>query len=268
MDDLPLGQRVDWPAAYDASVLRAIERAPARAEIGIADAVALPFVGEDLWRGYELSWLKPTGVPCNGVLTMRVPAESPAMVESKSLKLYLNSFAQTAFDSGDDVAAVIGADMSALLGATVRAAVLPATRGELADFGHYCLDELTVAIKDYLPNPDLLRPAAGQGADAVHTHLFRSVCPVTGQPDWGSIALSWRGRLLRRESLLAYLVSFRQHASFHENVVERIFVEVGQATAASELTVDARFLRRGGIDINPFRSTRAAAAPSIRLHRQ
>lgn len=267
MNDLPLGKRVVAPTTLDPSVLRRIERAPARRALGIGDA--LPFLGEDVWHSYELSWLLPTGLPRVGILTLRVPCDSPAIVESKSLKLYLNAFAQTAFESGFDVAAAIQADLTRLLDAEVNAAVHSAA--ELAaptDFGSDCLDDLTLATECYRPDLTLLEAKPEEGADAVHTHLFRSVCPVTGQPDWGSIAVSWRGRLLDRRSLLAYLVSFRQHASFHENIVERLFVDITQAAAASELTIDARFLRRGGIDINPFRSTRQATAPAIRLYRQ
>ena len=267
MDDLPLGRRAAAPTTYDRSVLRGIERAPARRAIGIGEP--LPFLGTDVWRGYELSWLMPSGLPRAGILSMHVPCDSPAMVESKSLKLYLNAFAQTVFESRADVAATIRADVSQRLGADVEATVLSASElGTATDYGNYCLDELAVTIERYQPDPGLLAAKAEQGADAVHTHLFRTLCPVTGQPDWGSIAISWRGRLLDRRRLLTYLVSFREEASFHENVTERIFVDVARATVATELTVDARFLRRGGVDINPFRSTRHATAPAIRLYRQ
>ena len=267
MDDLPLGKRVVAPRTYDPSVLRGIRRAEGRRESGIVRT--LPFVGEDVWRGYELSWLQPSGVPRNGVLTLRVPCESPAMVESKSLKLYLNAFSQTTFASADEVAATIRTDVAELLGADVAATVRRADElAALGEFGGYCLDEIAVTIGGYRPDRGLLTATGESGSDAVHTHLFRTLCPVTGQPDWGSIAIEWRGRLLRRPRLLAYLIAFRQQESFHEHVVERIFVEVAQATAATQLTVDARFLRRGGIDINPFRSTHRAAAPALRLPRQ
>ena len=259
--DLPLGKTVAYPTRYDPSVLRAIERAPARRRIGI-DA-ELPFLGEDVWNGYELSWLLPSGLPRIGVLTLRIPCDSPATVESKSLKLYLNSFAQTTFARREDVADVIAADLTGIVGCRIAADIGPATATAATDFESFCLDdEQPCAITP------TLAATANDSADAVHTHLFRSVCPITGQPDWGSVQIAWRGCRIERPSLLAYLLSYRTEASFHEDVIERIFVDMLRAAAAAELTVHGRFLRRGGIDINPFRSTRQRQAPLIRLPRQ
>ena len=265
--DLPLGKPVAYPERYDPSVLRAIDRAPARRRIGI-DA-GLPFFGEDVWNGYELSWLLPSGLPRIGVLTLRVPCNSPATVESKSLKLYLNSFAQTAFARREDVANVIAADLagtigcSGIVGCRISADIGPATATAATDFESFCLDDEQPCTTE-----PTLAATDDMGADAVHTHLFRSVCPVTGQPDWGSVQIAWRGRRIQRSTLLAYLLSYRTEASFHEDVIERIFVDVLRAAAATELTVHGRFLRRGGIDINPFRSTGQRQAPLIRLPRQ
>ena len=265
-DDLPLGRPVAHPTRYDPSVLRAIERAPARAAIGL-DA-PLPF-GEDVWNGYELSWLGPGGLPRVGVATVRVPCGTPRIVESKSLKLYLGGFAQTVFPGKAEVAAAIGRDVEEAVGAPVSAAVctldaLP----KVADFRSFCLDGLNVPIAHYQVRPELLAGGMGEGADAVHTHLFRSLCPVTGQPDLGSIRIAWRGRALNRAGLLAYLVSYRQSVTFHEHAVERIFVDVRRAAAATELVVEGRFLRRGGIDINPLRATSPQCAAAARLPRQ
>ena len=219
------------------------------------------------WHCYELSWLKPGGLPRIGVLTLRVPCTSPATVESKSLKLYLNGFAHTVFDSADAVAATIEADLSALAGAPVTATISQ-TPDTITDFTSYCLDGLDVRDVGYTaPDPTLLIATGQDGADAVHTHLFRSICPITGQPDWASVALAWRGRHLDRTGVLRYLVSYREAAAFHEDVVERIFADIRQA-AAKELTVDGRFLRRGGIELNPYRSTVQGRAPAIRLWRQ
>lgn len=265
--DLPLGKPTTYPSRYDPSVLHVLDRAAQRGELGIGGA--LPFLGEDVWNAYELTWLGDAGLPRVGVLTLNVPCASPTMVESKSLKLYLDSFALTAFGSVADVAATIERDVSRCVGAAVRASVRPiGERGGAAKFDGFLLDDLVVEVAAYRRNPTLLVGAEGEGRDAVHTHLFRTVCPATGQPDSGSIAIAWRGGRLEREGLLAYLVSYREEPCFHEHAVERIFSDVRAVAQASELTVHGRFLRRGGIDINPFRSTRYTRAPRMRLPRQ
>ena len=268
MTDLPLGKRVGIPRTIDPSVLRAIDRAASRERIGMR--TSLPFVGEDVWRAYELSWLRPSGVPANGVLTLRISCMSSATVESKSLKLYLNGFAHVVFDSTARIEERIARDVEALTNAPVRTAIAtaPDLGAQATGFFGFCLDDLDVEVGRYQPDATLLAASDVHGADAVHTHLFRSVCPITGQPDWGSVAVAWRGRLLDRASVLRYLVSYRQSAGFHEEVIEQIFVDLQAATDATELTVDGRFLRRGGIDLNPFRSTVGRRAPSIRLWRQ
>lgn len=266
-DDLPLGRRVSHPARYDPAVLRTIERRTGRAAIGV-DA-ALPFVGEDVWTGYELSWLGAGGLPRIGVATVRVPCESPRIVESKSLKLYFGGFAQTAFKDAATVAAAIRRDVAEAVGAPVAVDVsAPDALLRVGDFRGDCLDGLGLQIARYEVCADLLTAAPGKGAYAMHTHLFRSLCPVTGQPDLGSIRLAWRGRALARPGVLAYLVSYRQSVGFHEQVVERIFVDVHRAAAATELVVEGRFLRRGGIDINPLRATAPQRPAAIRLARQ
>ena len=262
-EDLPLGKPTAYPSRYDASVLCAIDRADQRRAIGIDGAP--PFVGEDVWNAYELTWLGPTGLPRIGVLTLRVPCDSPAMVESKSLKLYLGSFAQTAFEREADVASVIERDVSGCVGTRIQASIgdgLP-----LEDFEGPSADACPIEITDYRPNPALLRADSPDGAtrNALQTHLFRTICPATGQPDSGAISVAWQGRPLRPDSLLAYLVSYREEPCFHEQAVERIFKDVLAATEASELTMHGRFLRRGGIDINPFRSTHHPEARLMRL---
>ncbi|MCY3811501.1 MAG: NADPH-dependent 7-cyano-7-deazaguanine reductase QueF [Gammaproteobacteria bacterium] len=267
MTDLPLGKLVDAPRRVDPSVLRLIDRAAARERLGIVGS--LPFNGEDVWRCYELSWLRPGGLPRIGVLTLRIPCTSPATVESKSLKLYLNGFAHTEFGRAGDVESRVATDLEAIVDAEVSVVITdtPADRAA-SDFTSFCLDGLSVEVDRYAPDAALLVSSGSMGTDAVHTHLFRSVCPITGQPDWGSVAVSWRGKLLDRASLLRYLVSYRDAAGFHEDVIEGIFVDLRAATDATELTVDGRFLRRGGIDLNPFRSTHRYRAPTFRLWRQ
>ena len=267
-DDLPLGRRVGYPTTRDPSVLRGIARAPARANIGLGDP--LPF-GEDLWNAYEFSWLAPSGLPRIGVLTARMPCASPRIVESKSLKLYLDGFAQTIFAAKADVTAAIAQDLTAATGAAVSVEInTPAEATPLGEFRGFCLDDLNVDIEHYEVAPQQLTsdgPSAA-GTDAVYTHLFRCLCPVTGQPDHGSIRVAWRGRQLNRADLLAYLISFRTSTGFHEETVERIFVDIRHAAVATELTVEGRFLRRGGIDINPWRATSPRLPHLVRLHRQ
>ena len=265
--NLPLGKPTIYPSRYDASVLRAIERAPARRELGFSDD--LPFLGEDVWRAFELTWLGAGGLPRIGMLTLRVPCESPAMVESKFLKLYLGSFAQTPFPGAGEVAATIEQDVSRCVGAPVRGTIRGGS-GE-ADFGGLqgtVLDDLPVETSTYQADPTFLKAAGGVADCAVQTRLFRTLCPATGQPDTGAIAIAWRGRRLDHAGVLKYLVSYREQPCFHEHAVERIFADVRMAAEASELTVHGCFMRRGGIDINPFRSTRHANAPAVRLQRQ
>ena len=267
--DLPLGKRVAFPRRRSPSVLRGVDRAPARAAIGVGER--LPFAGEDVWNGYELSWLAPSGLPRIGVVTVRVPCDSPRIVESKSLKLYLGGFAQTTFAQASDLRAVVASDLTGVAGAEVAVAIsAPAEVAAIGDFHGFCLDALEPRIAHYEITPELLTGArlGACGTDAVYTHLFRSVCPLTGQPDHGSVYMAWRGRLLRRAGLLAYLVSYRTSAGFHEDTVERIFADLLRATAAKELLVEGRFLRRGGIDINPWRATSPRPPPAIRLVRQ
>lgn len=255
-----------------------MERAGARARLGIGGE--LPFRGEDLWTGYEFSWLNEAGKPRVAGLRLRVPCTSPNLVESKSMKLYLNGFAQTRFAGRENVADTLEIDLAAAFGAPVVIELV-----ELGQLGGgdrlpgTSLDELDVVIEDYERNPALLRLVEGseaeqrsQGAadvsEAWHTHLFRSLCPITGQPDWASLLVEYSGAPIEPRGLLRYLVSFRRHAAFHEDTVERIFVDIVQRCRPVALTVYGRFLRRGGVDINPFRSTAQGRAPDWRLSRQ
>lgn len=256
------------------ALLNPIERAPARARLGIG--VDLPFRGEDLWTGYEFSWLNASGRPLVAGLVLRVPCSSPNLVESKSMKLYLNGYAQTRFGSAGEVLRALENDLAGAFGARPAVEVLDIERlGDIARMPGESLDGLDVAVSDYERNPGLLTLAAGRsGAGAGrntatwHTNLFRSVCPLTGQPDWASMMVEYTGLPIDPAGLLRYLVSFRGHVAFHEDTVERIFVDIMARCEPDGLTVYGRFLRRGGIDINPFRSTHADAAPAIRLPRQ
>jgi 7-cyano-7-deazaguanine reductase len=261
-DRSPLGKAVAWPDRYDPSLLFPIDRAMGRAELRTGSD-APRFAGYDLWTAYELSWLDARGKPCAGIAEFQVPADSPALVESKSLKLYLNSLAHTRFDAADVVRDRIAVDLSAATGAEVAVALLPPTgSADIRELEGACIDGLDVAIDDYgPPDPGRLVVHADAVEEALVSHLFRSNCPVTGQPDWASVQLRYRGPRIDREGLLRYLVSFRAHSGFHEQCVERIFVDVSSCCRPDALSVYARFTRRGGLDINPWRATPGYAAP-------
>jgi len=269
-DDLPLGKPVAYTDTYTPSLLQSIARADARSIMGIT--APLPFRGEDAWTCYELSWLNAKGRPEAGMLRIQAPCTSTHMVESKSLKLYLNSFTQTTFKSRRDLLATLDSDLALAFRAPVIVALLDVDYAW--DCGTQlpgrCLDALDLKIDAYERDPTLLECELGQATvrETVHTHLFRSLCPVTGQPDWASVMVQYVGRPIPQRSMLRYLVSYRMHAAFHESTVEQIFIDVLRHCGPEQLTVYGRFLRRGGIDINPFRSTHETAAPHLRLPRQ
>ena len=259
---------MDYPTGYDASLLRAVPRAEGRSTWLDAGGT-LPFRGEDVWHCYELSWLGPEGVPRIAIARLRVPCDSPAIVESKSLKLYLGSFAQTVVGAPEAVRSTLVRDIGEVVGCEIGVELLEAEEAPaMGSLAGESLDGLTPKLTVYRRDPELLQVAGGWGSDCIHTNLFRSVCPITGQPDWGSIVIDYEGRSLARESLLAYLVSHRLSPGFHEDAVERIFVDIQKATDAVRLSVSGRFLRRGGIDINPFRSMEPQSPPFERVPMQ
>lgn len=254
----PLGKTSAYIDHYDASLLFPIERQGKRDEIGI-DSHQLPFRGVDVWNAYELSWLNNRGKPLVAMGEIFIPAESPRLIESKSFKLYLNSFNQTRFDSVRAVADLLERDLSAAAGASVRVTLVPLNQmGHSADITTLpgdCLDELDIEIEHYQTQPELLQADATRDVEEVlHSHLLKSNCLVTGQPDWGSVVINYSGPRIDRESLLKYLISFRQHNEFHEQCVERIFQDLRQHCGCKRLTVYARYVRRGGLDINPYRT--------------
>jgi 7-cyano-7-deazaguanine reductase len=272
-DDLraaPLGHATGYPDTYDPALLFPVLRAPQRMEIGVAGA--LPFAGADVWTAFELTWLDPRGKPAVAIASFEVPATSPSIVESKSVKLYLGSFAQSRFADADSVSAVVVRDLSAAVGAPVTLALIaPAAfhRVRIAELPGECLDDAPIATDCYEVDPALLAAAGPAGAETLRTDLFRSVCPITGQPDYASVAIAYRGPRIDRAALLRYLVSYRKHPGFHEHCVERIFVDVAAACRCETLTVHARFTRRGGIDINPFRTNAGLPVPApVRAPRQ
>jgi 7-cyano-7-deazaguanine reductase len=270
LSDSPLGRATRYPDQYDPALLFAVDRAEQRSRLDFAGAP--PFVGVDRWTAYELSWLDRAGKPQVAIATFSVPAESPRLVESKSVKLYLTGFNLTRFDSELAVTTTLARDLSAAVGATVDVALsaLDVNGGSaLADFAGKCIDALPVATVDERPVPQALHAEGEVREETLYTRLFRSVCPVTGQPDYACVQVAYRGAAIDASVLLRYLVSFRREAGFHEHCVEQIFADVWRRCAPERLSVYARFTRRGGIDINPWRSSDSPFPPAaVRTARQ
>ena len=273
-----LGKAAPYIDQYDASLLYPIARAPKRAEIGLPGA--LPFLGADIWTAFELSWLNARGKPQVALAHITVPCESANLVESKSFKLYLNSFNNTKFADANEVLARIRTDISEAVwrGATVQSSVgvkllLPELfeRERVQELEGLNLDRLDVECTQYTPAPDLLRAVVGEPpvTEVLTSNLLKSNCLVTGQPDWASVQISYTGPQIEQAGLLQYLVSFRNHNEFHEQCVERIFMDLWTRCQPLKLTVYARYTRRGGLDINPFRTSHPQALPAnVRTARQ
>lgn len=278
MTHAPLGQPTVYADQYDARLLFPIARAPQRLALGLTDV--LPFLGADLWTAFELSWLNPRGKPQVALAHITVPCESVNLIESKSLKLYLGSFNNTRFADAAEVLARLRADLTeaAWRGAVVQAGVgvtLIAAdafdQEPLQELDGLSLDRLDVECTHYTPAPDLLRvvPDEAPVSEVLVSNLLKSNCPVTGQPDWASVQISYSGAPIDQEGLLQYLVSFRNHNEFHEQCVERIFMDLWTRCQPIRLAVYARYTRRGGLDINPFRTSHAQALPAnVRNARQ
>ncbi len=268
--EAPLGRESAYPEHYDPALLYPIPRAANRAPLGIAND-ALPFVGEDEWHAFEVSWLTPRGKPVVAVARFRLPADSPNLIESKSWKLYLNSYNQTRFASREEVIATLEQDLASAAGAPVAVELFGVDDQALATqrLPGDCIDDLDVEIEAYTPDPALLSVGEEVVEETLHSHLLKSNCPVTGQPDWGSVLIRYRGPRLDREGLLKYLVSYRQHQDFHEHCVEHIFTDLMARARPERLLVLARYVRRGGLDISPWRATPGERPPEpLRLARQ
>jgi len=269
LDDSPLGKATTFPDRYDPALLFPVDREAQRHAMGLRDR--LPFGGADLWTAYELSWLDGCGKPQAAIGEFRVPCDSPALIESKSLKRYLGSFEQEAL-THDELARRIQADLSDACGARVAVAFVPPDWHDLCaggDLPGESIDTVMITTDVYEPDPAALVVVGSSAEETLRTALFRSRCPVTGQPDCADVMLRYRGPRIERAGLLRYLVSYRRHAAFHESCIERIFVDVLQRCAPQALTVYARFMRRGGIDINPFRSNfEPDPPPGARTRRQ
>ena len=276
-----LGKPSAYADQYDASLLFPIARAVKRQEIGVG--AQAPFFGADMWTAYELSWLNQRGKPQVALVQVVVPCETPNIVESKSFKLYLNSFNNSRFADAAEVLARLRTDLSEALSRGAATGGAPASVGvklllpdmfdrePLQELDGLNLDRLDIECSRYTPAPDLLNAAFDEApvSEVLTSHLLKSNCLVTGQPDWGSVQISYSGPQIEQEGLLQYLVSFRNHNEFHEQCVERIFMDIWTRCKPAKLAVYARYTRRGGLDINPFRTSYPQALPpAVRTARQ
>ncbi len=278
-EESQLGKASAYPDHYDAAQLFALPRADKRHEIGAGGQP--PFFGADIWTAFELGWLNPRGKPQVALGHFTVPCETPNIVESKSFKLYLGSFNNSRFADVAQVQACMRADLNEALwrGAPAQRAGVGVKvsmpemfdREPVQELDGLSLDRLDVECTRYTPAPDLLSAIQGEQpvAEVLTSNLLRSNCPVTGQPDWGSVRIAYSGPEIVQEGLLQYLVSFRNHQEFHEHCVERIFMDIWQRCKPTKLAVYARYTRRGGLDINPFRTSYPQPLPrNVRNARQ
>jgi 7-cyano-7-deazaguanine reductase len=265
------GEKTTYITTYTPSLLASLPRSDKREALGIAEG-ALPFRGVDVWNAYEFTWLNHNGRPEVAAAQFHVPCSSANMVESKSLKLYLGSFSQTKFANRNEVIGTIESDLSVAARAPVNVSLLQPEHVQHAGLGVLagtCLDNLDVEINEYACNPDYLEVESSIiGRESLYTNLVKSLCPITGQPDTASVFVQYHGANISHEGLLRYLISYREHAEFSEQIVERIFVDIMNRCSPDRLTVHARFTRRGGIDINPFRSHDENPTTDVRLWRQ
>jgi len=273
LQNLSLGKTSEYKSSYDASLLQGVPRSLNRDELQLS-ADNLPFFGFDLWNLYELSWLNSKGKPVVATGVVKVPFDSDNLIESKSFKLYLNSFNQTKFDSLADVQKVLMTDLSKCANKTVTVEIncdLDQFADKLGTFQGFCLDDLDIEVDNYQFTTSYLQGISGEErvTETLYSHLLKSNCLITSQPDWGSVEISYTGKKLDREKLLRYLISFRQHNEFHEQCVERIYCDIMKFAQIETLSVYARYTRRGGLDINPLRMTeKNAVYNNIRLLRQ
>ncbi|MBV4368831.1 NADPH-dependent 7-cyano-7-deazaguanine reductase QueF [Erwinia phyllosphaerae] len=272
LSGLTLGKPTEYHDQYQPSLLQAVPRSMNREPLGLFPD-SLPFHGADIWTLYELSWLNAKGLPQVAVGEVSLDARSVNLIESKSFKLYLNSFNQTRFADWGEVRATLERDLSACAQGDVSVALFRLSEIEGQPIGHfngYCIDEQDIAIDSYTFSTDYLQQATQSEIveEQLVSHLLKSNCLITNQPDWGSVQISYRGPRIQREALLRYLVSFRHHNEFHEQCVERIFNDILRFCQPESLSVYARYTRRGGLDINPWRSNGEFKPSLSRLVRQ
>lgn len=272
MPTIPLGQATQYPDQYDPSLLFPIARSENRLKLGIQANQALPFVGVDIWNAFELSWLNKRGKPQVALAEFQIPADSPNMIESKSFKLYLNSLNNARFEDEAEVRERLIRDLSAVAGSKIATRInlaeVVAKKG-MQEMSGVLMDRLDIEIDPSLSaDPTLLEVNASFGPieQCLVSHLLKSNCPVTGQPDWASVQIRYQGRPILEEGLLRYLIGFRQKGEFHEHCVETIFTDIKRQCKPEKLSVYARYTRRGGLDINPFRTDHNSPWPDNTRH--
>ena len=279
MTEFVLGQQSAYPTHYDPNLLFPIARAKNRASLGVNNISSPPFFGVDIWNAYELAWLNLKGKPQIALAEFIIPADSPNMIESKSFKLYLNSLNQHCFADFATVKTCLQHDLSQVLGTGLQVRLVQPCEitsnkkiAPIEELGGQLLDRLDIEVNSHQSVDLLLLKADHTSAPITQTlvsHLLKSNCPVTGQPDWASVQIQYQGRPIDEEGLLRYLIGFRQLGEFHEHCVEKIFCDIKIQCQPEKLSVYARYTRRGGLDINPFRTDFNAAWPNnIRHARQ
>lgn len=267
-----LGKKTEYDSHYNPEKLFPIPRQGKRDEIGVPSK--LPFFGFDLWNHYEVSWLNEKGKPVVALAEISYGCESPCIIESKSMKLYFNSFNNTQFKDADAVQSIVKKDIEERVGSATSVRIIPLHHLNddklFVGFSGVCLDELDIECSSYLVEQSFLTLENEMVKETLYSNLLKSNCLVTNQPDWGSVQISYKGRKINREGLLRYIVSFRNHNEFHEQCIERIFMDIMRHCQPEELTVYGRYTRRGGLDINPYRSTNniLQGIPNRRLSRQ
>ena len=272
LNALKLGQQTKYAEKYDRTLLQPVPRHLNRDMLNIT--TTQPFtIGADIWTAYEISWLNPKGVPQVAIADVSIDFRSENLIESKSFKLYLNSFNQTQFANFDEVQQILQQDLQDCAKGEVKVrlnSLTDYTQQPIAALDGDCIDGLDIEIEDYAFNAELLKDCTNNNVveETLVSHLLKSNCLITQQPDWGSLQIHYVGKQINREQLLRYIISFRQHNEFHEQCVERIFCDLMHFAAPEKLTVYARYTRRGGLDINPYRSNFELLPLNMRLARQ
>ncbi|MCW8831996.1 MAG: NADPH-dependent 7-cyano-7-deazaguanine reductase QueF [Colwellia sp.] len=278
LNKLTLGKTTEYCSEYNPDLLQGVPRSLNRDDLALMSD-NLPFIGEDVWYGYELSWLNTQGKPVVAVAEFRFACTSPNIVESKSFKLYLNSFNQSQFINAEAVEKLLTKDLSAIAGVTAKVRLFDVEQCDALAIKRptqdtLCIDHQDITIENYQFSAELLADAQQPNNqdeivnEKLVSHLLKSNCLITNQPDWASVYIDYKGKPINHALLLKYLISFRQHNEFHEQCVERIFCDLNKYCQLDELTIFARYTRRGGLDINPFRSTHLSSAPYGRTLRQ
>jgi len=272
LSDLSLGKQTDYQTGYSSELLQAVPRKLNRQELGCTDSQ--PFYGEDVWHAYELSWLNGKGKPVVALGRFTLDYSTPNIIESKSFKLYLNSLNQSRFTDQQQLTSLLEKDLSVVAGGAVTVELF-APQDNLSFASQAlpgeCIDEIDISVNDFVLSSELIRlsPDVTTVSETLHSHLLKSNCLITNQPDWASVVIQYSGLKIDREGLLRYLISFRMHNEFHEQCVERIFCDILNACNPQQLSVQALYTRRGGLDINPFRtSLKNTPAPLRRINRQ